>query len=75
MFNIKEDLSVVARNVLVDGNAMIKEHREALTSDVELKARALSDVALKRFGQIMMISAGMVTTGLLAVAAALIWAR
>jgi hypothetical protein len=75
MFNLKEDLSVVARNVLSDGNAMLREQREALTADIEVKARALSDVALTRFGKVIILAASLVTAGLFAVAAALIFAK
>ena len=75
MFNIKEDLSGVARNTLTDADVILTHQREALMADVETKARQLSDEALTRFGKIMLLSAGMVTVGLLAVAAALIFGR
>lgn len=75
MFNLKEDLSTVGRNLLADGNALIKQQREDLLVDVENRARTLSDEALTRFGKIMILSAGMVTVGLLAVAAALVFGK
>ena len=75
MFNIKEDLSGVAHNALSEADVMLTQQRNALMADVEVKGRELSEAALARFGKIMILCSAMVTAGLLAVAAALIFGR
>lgn len=75
MFNLKEDLSGVARNTLTDADVILTQQRQALMADVETKGRQLSQEALARFGKIMIVCAAMVTAGLFAVAAALIFGK
>jgi hypothetical protein len=84
MFNLKENLSHPLRSMLAEGETILREQREALTADMEARGKVLaadmeargkvlSEAALARFSKIMLISAGMITLGLLAVAAALIF--